>query len=202
MKEIYLIRHGETDFNRQGVVQGSGVDSDLNETGRKQARSFFNHYRHLPFDKIYISALKRTRQSVDDFIREGIPFEVIPELNEIGWGDFEGKLQTPEMMKEYQGIIDSWRTGALHRAGKNAETPLAMMKRQKVALQKILKNESEKRILISTHGRYLRAFLCLLSNTPLHLMDDFEHSNLCLYIIHYRHNKFEIAAANITDHLT
>ena len=40
-KTIYLIRHGETDFNRQGIVQGSGVDSDLNELGLAQAEAFF-----------------------------------------------------------------------------------------------------------------------------------------------------------------
>ncbi|MFM8374363.1 MAG: histidine phosphatase family protein, partial [Bacteroidota bacterium] len=37
---VYFIRHGETDFNRQGIIQGRGVDSDLNETGRQQARAF------------------------------------------------------------------------------------------------------------------------------------------------------------------
>jgi probable phosphoglycerate mutase len=40
-KTIYLIRHGETDYNRRGVVQGSGVDSDLNEMGQAQATAFF-----------------------------------------------------------------------------------------------------------------------------------------------------------------
>ncbi|HYG15236.1 MAG TPA: histidine phosphatase family protein, partial [Bacteroidia bacterium] len=40
-KTIYLVRHGETEFNRMGIVQGSGVDSELNETGRKQADLFF-----------------------------------------------------------------------------------------------------------------------------------------------------------------
>ena len=201
MKEIYIIRHGETDFNRQGIVQGSGVDSDLNETGRLQARKFYEYYRHIPFDKIYISALKRTRQSVDEFILSGIPFEVIPELNEIGWGDYEGKLQTPEMMKSYLEIIAGWREGKLHVAGTGAETPLQMWERQKTALQKIMQHSHEERILISTHGRYLRAFLCLLTQKPLHLMDDFEHQNLTLYLLHYSNGAFEIKASNSTAHL-
>jgi probable phosphoglycerate mutase len=57
-KTIYLIRHGETDFNRQGIVQGSGVDSDLNELGRAQAEAFFQSYQNVNFDKVYTSALK------------------------------------------------------------------------------------------------------------------------------------------------
>jgi broad specificity phosphatase PhoE len=63
-KSIYLIRHGETDFNRRGVVQGSGVDSLLNEWGEAQAAAFFNAYQHVPFDKIYTSDLKRTHQVI------------------------------------------------------------------------------------------------------------------------------------------
>ena len=50
-KTIYLIRHGETEFNRMGIVQGSGIDSDLNETGILQARAFFETYRHITFNK-------------------------------------------------------------------------------------------------------------------------------------------------------
>jgi bisphosphoglycerate-dependent phosphoglycerate mutase len=40
IKDIYLIRHGETDYNRLGVVQGSGIDADLNDLGRRQAQAF------------------------------------------------------------------------------------------------------------------------------------------------------------------
>ena len=48
-KEIYIIRHGETDYNRQGIVQGQGVDTSLNDLGRRQASAFFEHYRHIDF---------------------------------------------------------------------------------------------------------------------------------------------------------
>ena len=67
-KTIYIIRHGETDYNRQGIIQGSGVDSDLNETGRIQAEKFFKAYHHIPFDKVYTSELKRT-----DFLTRLLP---------------------------------------------------------------------------------------------------------------------------------
>ena len=74
-KTIYLIRHGETEFNRRGVVQGSGIDSDLNELGFLQARAFFDVYQDIEFDKIYTSKLRRTVQSVQEFINLGIPYE-------------------------------------------------------------------------------------------------------------------------------
>ncbi|HCZ37344.1 MAG TPA: histidine phosphatase family protein, partial [Cytophagales bacterium] len=67
-KKIYLIRHGQTDFNLKGIVQGSGVDSSLNAKGMAQAQAFFEMYKHIKFDKIYTSTLKRTRESVSGFI--------------------------------------------------------------------------------------------------------------------------------------
>jgi probable phosphoglycerate mutase len=44
-KLIYIIRHGETDFNKLGIVQGSGIDSDLNPRGVQQAANFYAFYK-------------------------------------------------------------------------------------------------------------------------------------------------------------
>ncbi|MFM8834340.1 MAG: histidine phosphatase family protein, partial [Cytophagales bacterium] len=79
-KKIYIIRHGQTDFNLRGIVQGSGVDSSLNDTGRAQANAFFQAYQHVDFDKIYTSKLVRTRESVQQFIGKGIPYEMLEGL--------------------------------------------------------------------------------------------------------------------------
>ena len=65
IKKIYLTRHGQTDYNLKGVVQGSGIDADLNATGRAQANAFYQAYKDHPFDKLYVSGLKRTFQSMD-----------------------------------------------------------------------------------------------------------------------------------------
>jgi broad specificity phosphatase PhoE len=54
-KELYIIRHGETELNRLGIVQGRGVNTDLNDTGRAQAAAFYERYKDIPFQKIYTS---------------------------------------------------------------------------------------------------------------------------------------------------
>jgi probable phosphoglycerate mutase len=197
----YIIRHGETDYNKQGMVQGSGIDSELNEKGRKQAEAFYEKYKNEPFKRIYVSGLKRTAQSVKGFLDKGIPYNIIEELNEIGWGDFEGQIITPEMHQRYLNIIGEWQKGNLEEAYLNAETPLQMEKRQKIALKKILENNTDGKVLIVTHGRYLRAFLCLLLGHPLKLMDDFIHSNLCLYILSYDGERFKLIREHDTSHL-
>src|ERR1044072_8256544 len=90
-KELYIIRHGETDYNKLGIVQGRGVNSDLNELGRQQGEAFYQYYKHVTFDRVYTSALKRTHQTVNRFIEEGIPWEQLPGLDELSFGIWEGK---------------------------------------------------------------------------------------------------------------
>lgn len=201
-KILYIIRHGQTDFNKNGIVQGSGVDSNLNETGVMQSLRFFSEYKNIPFDAIYTSALKRTIQSAQPFIDLGIRHHILPELNEICWGEFEGKEIDDERHTEYLNVINKWRQGDLEAKWLNAESPLEMQARQHLALEKIMANTQEKTVLVATHGRYLRGFLCLLTGHPLHLMDDFEHGNLCLYILEYKDNKFEILKTNCQNHLS
>ena len=52
MKELYIIRHGETELNRLGIVQGRGINSDLNDTGRAQAEAFYQYYKETKFDAL------------------------------------------------------------------------------------------------------------------------------------------------------
>ena len=90
---IYIIRHGETEYNRLGIVQGSGINEPLNEKGIWQANRFFESYKKINFTKIYTSKLIRTQQTIQPFINAGHEFEAHAGLNEISWGIFEGKKQ-------------------------------------------------------------------------------------------------------------
>ena len=200
-KTIYIIRHGETDYNRRGIIQGSGVDSDLNSTGIMQAEKFYKAYHHLQFDKIYSSELKRTVQSIKAFIDQGLPYEPLAEFNEICWGIFEGTVSTPESHRAYLSMLEDWKAGLLDRAIEGGEGPNSMYKRQQEGLKKLMQREDEKTMLICMHGRAMRSFLCLLTGKPLSKMDEFKHRNLCLYVLKEKQEKFEIIEANSIDHL-
>lgn len=200
-KTIYLIRHGQTDFNKQGIVQGSGVDSDLNHEGLEQAKKFHLAYQHIPFERIYVTELKRTHQSVAPFKTQNIPQDIVPEFNEINWGILEGKVPNEENTQTFLSILQKWRNNELDICIEGGETPIAMFERQIAGLNKILKSEHET-ILICMHGRAMRSFLCLLTGTELHKMDDFAHDNLCLYVLEEQENStFSIIKHNELSHL-
>ena len=200
-KKIYIIRHGQTDYNKRGIVQGSGIDAPLNELGRAQAALFYEFYKELPFDKIYTSALIRTHQSVQGFLDLGISHESLTGLNEIHWGAKEGKPFSPDDHEEYETVTGLWSTGATHHAIAGGESPDQVMQRQKVALDHILSQLDERLILIAMHGRAIRIFLCLLLNYPLKQMDNFDHANLCLYQLTYDEGNFSLDKANCQNHL-
>ena len=200
-KTIHLIRHGETDFNQQGIIQGSGVNSDLNNKGRWQAQRFFEAYQSTDYKRIYTSELNRAMQSVEAFIDSGISHTVHAGLNEINWGIMEGKPSTPERHKIYQHIIENWTNGNLDIAIEDGETPLTLFEKQKLALAHLMEQADEDLILICMHGRAMRSFLCLLTNTPLQQMEQWEHTNLCLYELTYNGSHFEVVRACDTTHL-
>ena len=201
LKKIYLLRHGQTDYNLQGVVQGSGIDAPINATGRAQAEAFFGAYQEVQFDQLYHSALIRTQQSIQGFIDMGIPVTSLAELNEISWGNYEGTPMTPEEGEYYRMMLDQWQQGNLDYAIAGGESPNSVAERLRRAIQIILNGPGET-ILVCMHGRAMRIFLSLICQTPLKEMDQYEHGNLCLYLLQQEEKGgFTLLKENDQEHL-
>ena len=146
-KELYIIRHGQTEHNAKGIVQGRGVNLSLNDKGRRQADAFFKAYGHIPFDVVYTSSLIRAQESVAQFIAKGVPHKAFAELDEISWGDFEGSNSTMESNTEFQQLLAKWKAGDIHaRPTPSGESPFELQQRQLKFLDYLLKkiNEFEK----------------------------------------------------------
>ena len=200
-RTIFLLRHGQTDFNVRGIVQGSGVDSSLNDTGRQQAAQFFAAYGHVPFDKVYTSALRRTHESVQQFLDLGLPHEAHSGLNEISWGVREGTRITMEEDEEYRRILANWNAGDTHARLTGGESPEEVAARQRPFIELLRARDDERTILVCLHGRALRVLLCQLLNYPLSCMEGFEHSNLCLYKLEYTGSVFTVKNFLDVSHL-
>lgn len=200
-KTLYIVRHGQTDLNKQGIVQGRGKNTDLNGEGRKQANQFYDAYKSVPFNKIYISELKRTQQSIQPFIDLGIPYEKLSGLDELAWGIYEGMPNTPDTKAAFLKLMRDWVSGNLDSKFENGESPNEVRLRQLEALQVIMSHAEEEQVLICMHGRAMRLFLCLLTGKPLTEMDSFPHQNLVLYKVTFDGEKFEIVDFNNAEHL-
>lgn len=200
-KNIYLIRHGQTDYNLKGIVQGRGINSQLNDTGRSQAEKFFNHYKNVPFDAIYASTLQRTHQTIEPFLSLGLKHEIKEALDEIDWGVFEGVEHDQILEGTYFSIIQSWTSGDLHVKIEGGESPLELQARQMSFIEELRHAEFEN-VLICSHGRAIRALLCGFLGVSLSEMDNFKHNNTCLYKLSVENGVFNLEISNDISHLT
>lgn len=199
-KTIYILRHGQTDYNLRGIVQGGGVDTSLNDTGRAQAQAFYNKYGDLPFAKVITSGLKRTHETVDPFLKQGLTWEQHLEINEMGWGDHEGKVATETSKLEYNAVTNAWNTGDYHAAMPNGESAWELQQRLKIFVNH-LRNRTEELLLICSHGRAMRGLMCVLKQEPLSKMNQYSHSNTGLWIFEQREGAFQLQLKNDTSHL-
>ncbi|MEM9821407.1 MAG: histidine phosphatase family protein [Bacteroidota bacterium] len=199
-KELYILRHGETEYNRLKIVQGSGVDTSLNETGRAQAKAFYERYQDIPFELVITSALKRSQQTVEAFGKKGIPTAHFSEINEINWGIHEGKKSLPEMIAQYQALMEDWKNGHYEAHLEEGESAAELAQRLKRFLE-LLKSRPEQRILICTHGRTLRCLMCLIKGDPLSKMNEIPHQNTGLYVVYLEQETFRVVTENDAQHL-
>ena len=195
--KLYIIRHAETEYNRKGIIQGSEVDSDINDIGESQANSFYEYYKDINFDKIYVSDLKRTFQTIRRFTENGSSYEKLKEFNEISWGVNQGKSDD---LEDYAKLIDTWLAGNLDNKFEEGESPNEMSERLVKGFDKVLDDDHDT-VLLCIHGRALRILLSKIIDNDLTKMDKYVHSNTGLYILEYKNGKYEILGSNLRDHL-
>ena len=199
---LHLTRHGETDYNLRRIVQGSGVDSVLNGTGKAQARALYEAYGEVEYDHIYYSALKRTKETLAHFLTNtDIPSTATPALNEINWGVHEGRASTPEGVEQYRALAMAWKMGHYHCGLEGGESAQQLADRLQPIVGQ-LHRARDQRILLCTHGRTAVALLCLLQRLPLKHMGDYKVANTGVYVLEQHLDRFVIKSANNVDHLT
>jgi phosphoserine phosphatase len=103
------VRHGETDWNRQGRFQGQ-IDIPLNENGRAQAAAAGEFLRKVSFDRAYSSSMSRPRQTAEGILKHhaGVPLTSVSDLVEIGHGEWEGRLEE-EISAGWAELLADWK---------------------------------------------------------------------------------------------
>jgi len=199
-KEIYIVRHGQTEYNKKHIIQGSGVDSDLNEKGRAQANAFYEAYKNEKFEVVITSDLVRTHQTAEGFLKDEIPWDIDPRIQEMNWGVHEGKASSEAMRADYKAMIQEWSIGNFEARMEEGESAGELSTRLKAFIED-LKQRKEQKILIFTHGRTIRCFITLLKGEHLREMENKTHHNTGLYKCTYENGEFNFELENDTTHL-
>ncbi len=112
MKELWWIRHGETDWNLDMRIQGSS-DVGLNETGISQARALARRLKGVAFDAVYASDLARAGRTAQ-LATSGAEVRSDPRLRELSYGILEG-ARWSELTDEQADAARHWREDRLRR---------------------------------------------------------------------------------------
>lgn len=166
MTTVYMVRHGETDWNRAHRMQGWS-DIPLNERGREQAAFAARALASVPLDVIYTSPLKRAEKTAEIIRGERkIPLFAEKGFIEINLGKWDG--HTPDEMDVlYPGQYDIWRStpGDVHIDG--GETFAKVQERAWKAFLSMVDKEKGKHILLVSHMGCLSTILFKIAGYPL-----------------------------------
>jgi len=162
--ELWLVRHGQTDWNIQGLYQGQS-DIPLNATGRQQAEELAVQLRGEPFAALYASDLSRAQDTARALSRAvALPVQLDRRLREINQGEWEGQ--------NYRKIIAQFeepqeqRDPATFRAP-GGETVAEVAGRVTAAIHEIVQRHPGGRVLLVSHGVTLATVICLANGLPL-----------------------------------
>jgi broad specificity phosphatase PhoE len=178
---IYLARHGQTEWNAERRLQGN-TDTELNETGRRQAAELAARLEGVSLDSIYSSALRRSRATAE-IVAGSAPVESLPELNEQALGKFEGVYldgRDPEGEAEFRRRIDL--PDDTLDGGESENQHLARVRR---ALEQIRAAHPSGRILIVGHGGTNKMALRALLDLTVEEVQGIHQANDELYVIEF-----------------
>lgn len=199
---IYLIRHGETEYNRLERIQGRGIDAPLNETGERQAREVGAWLSLAHVDVAVSSSLLRARQTAAIATgKTAHEIEAIADLDELSYGAMEG-IPVNEQSGDLADLYDTWARGELHVSPVGGETPLQVFERASSAVKRLIEANPGKTLAVFTHGRTLRVMVSGLTGLGLSNMRDVPHKNGCIYKLRHNDGQFHIDIKNHIDHLT
>lgn len=157
--QIYLLRHGQTDWNNEKKLQGR-TDIKLNETGIIQANDAAKDIKEIEFDVVFSSPLSRALDTAKIITENrNIPIIVDERLVEMSFGLLEGT-------KNYLSTLNIFTAPEKYVPGSEAESFEDVRNRAKSFLNDI-KTMPYKRILIVSHGAFCRSLLCLIGNIPI-----------------------------------
>jgi broad specificity phosphatase PhoE len=196
---LILVRHGETEWNREYRVQGLR-DIPLNDFGRVQAEAIATTLKDEAVEAIYTSPLQRaleTANSINQFHQ--VEIIILDGLKELNVGELDG-LYSPEMKSKYPDFYQSWKADAASARMPGGESLPELQDRVWASIQSIL-DKSGKLVIVVSHFFSLLSLLCKVFDLSL---SEFRRFNLMLgsiSMLEFSEEKAKLVSFNDTCHL-
>ena len=185
MKTLYIVRHGETDWNKMGKYQGI-TDVPLNENGLNQAKACGEALKDITFDRILSSDLSRALVTAETIRGDRTtPITVDKRLRELNFGDWEAMLFS-DIEARWPGLINEMYLRPHLVKVPNGESFKDLQDRAWAGLEEFLnKNDEEETLLIACHGGTIRTLLCKLLDISISHCWNFSQGNTAINRIFY-----------------
>lgn len=163
---LYLLRHGETDWNAEQRAQGQS-DVELNHTGRRQARDLAKALKSAPLAAVYSSPLKRAYLTATVIAAEhGLPVQVLSDLMELNQGELDGLLPE-EMRQRHDHVLRRWNAGATSLKLPGGESMDELQERAWGAIQEIYSLHPADGVAVVGHNLAILSIICTAIGVPL-----------------------------------
>ena len=197
---ILLVRHGETDWNAAGRIQGHS-DTPLNAAGHEQARRVARRLAREPVQALYSSDLARAFQTATAIGHTlGLPVVTSPRLRERQYGVWEG-LTAAEIQARFPEQFAEWRARSTDFAPPQGESRSQLLTRALAELQAIARRHAREVVVVVTHG----GFCYVLINHILGSVDgdrrEFAFGNASIHTLEVIAERWSVISVNETAHL-
>lgn len=195
--KLYLMRHGETDYNKQGLIQGT-LDVPLNDYGLRLARATRKGFDQegLSFDICYCSPLIRARQTAKILLAgTATPMICEPRICEMNFGEGEGvRLKDITVKPELANINALFNDPKNYHATAQGESYEALFARVQDFLEHEIypKEAVYHNVLVCCHGGIIRAFLAFMKKLDLEQFWNNHQPNCSVNIIEIKHHSLHI----------
>lgn len=204
---LLLVRHGETEWNRQTRFQGQ-IDVPLNDNGRQQSQKTGEFLQEIAIDFAVSSPMLRPKETAEIILKHhpSVELELQDGLREIGHGLWEGRLET-EIEQEFPGELQRWRTVPAKVQMPEGENLQQVWERSVTAWQSIVEaalTKQFKTVLLVAHDATNKTLLCHILGLPLENFWNFRQGNGAVSVIDYPsglNGSPVLQAMNITAHL-
>ncbi len=199
--KLYLVRHGETDWNKVKKIQGQ-VDIPLNQFGKHLAEETAEGLRDIPFDLCISSPLSRAHETARIILeRKDVPIIEDARIEEMAFGEYEGKCCARDNWELPEDFHRFFNDPAGFEPGKGGESFADVKKRTGEFLESLYKKAEDVygNILITTHGAALAGILNNIRKEPLEKYWGIGvHSNCGVTEVEVKNGEAKILSENIT----